>query len=239
MAYSTYLPLGPLVALAPSGGSPIVFDQGRNAVQPYDREALPDYGDLIGVVSPVDLTNGVLAPFTNEQVTWQVSVGAGGSGNPYSTFSTAWVQDVNDLLLTAFYTAQLCTLYAYALGKGVIVSNTNCRVVRLQNTEAIVTFLKLNLTCNCVGLWTTAGSAMFASQSSVPHGSNILITFQGINTSWTSSTTLGISGGTGASIVSQSINGQLITATINPGSASGTLTFSNSMDANTATVTVS
>lgn len=59
----------------------------------------------------------------------------------------------------------------------------------------------------------------------------------GIGTSWTSGTTASLSGGTGASIVGQATNvgAQTISGTFNSGSTTGTLTWSNSTDASTAT----
>ena len=67
---------------------------------------------------------------------------------------------------------------------------------------------------------------------------NVAFTLTGTNTSWTGGTTATLSGGTGASIVSQSISGQVITATVNVGTSAGTLTFGDSDDAATATASI-
>jgi hypothetical protein len=68
----------------------------------------------------------------------------------------------------------------------------------------------------------------------------IAFTLTGIGTSWTSGTTASLSGGTGASIVGQSVNvgAQTISGTFNAGSTIGTLTWANSTDAATATTTL-
>ena len=74
--------------------------------------------------------------------------------------------------------------------------------------------------------------------TSATGGGNITYTLTGSNTAWTGGTTATISGGTGASIVSQGISGQVITAVVNIGTAAGTLTFGNSSDAGTGTTAV-
>ena len=92
---------------------------------------------------------------------------------------------------------------------------------------------------NFLAVDAAAPASMAASPASVPYGANTTITLTGTNTAWTTTTTAILAGGTGASIVSQSISGQVITLTSNPGTAVGTLSFTNSTDtAPPATVSV-
>lgn len=96
--------------------------------------------------------------------------------------------------------------------------------------------------------WVThaASASMAASPSTVATGSGAqAFTLTGTGTSWTSGTTAGLAGSGGASgfaIIGQvcnfSASPQTITGTFNPGTHSGTLTWSDNTDAATATTTV-
>ena len=75
------------------------------------------------------------------------------------------------------------------------------------------------------------------SPTSFPLGVVTPFTMTGTGTSWTSSTKPTVTGGTDAFISNISVLGQVITGTLNPGSATGTLTMGDSTDSATANVT--
>jgi hypothetical protein len=86
---------------------------------------------------------------------------------------------------------------------------------------------------------TAATPSSAAAPSSIATGANRTVTITGTNTAWTGATTFSISNAgttSGASIVSQSIAGQVATLTVNPGSAAGTLTITDGSLQQTLTV---
>lgn len=75
------------------------------------------------------------------------------------------------------------------------------------------------------------------SPTSFPLGVATPFTLTGTGTSWTSTTIPTVSGGSGAYVSNFGINGQTITGTLLPGTATGTLTVGNSTDNATTPVT--
>jgi hypothetical protein len=81
--------------------------------------------------------------------------------------------------------------------------------------------------------------SMTVAPTTDTNAQSVVYTVTGTGTSWTSGTTFGISGVTGASITSQSITGQVGTVTVLfDNTHIGTLTFTNSTDSNTATTAI-
>ncbi len=91
----------------------------------------------------------------------------------------------------------------------------------------------------------SAGSApapsvtVAVSPTSFPLGVVTTLTLTGTGTAWTSSTKPTVSGGVGAYLSNVAVNGQVITATLWPGTATGSLTLGDTMDAATVAATAS
>lgn len=145
---ATYVPKGRLVSMTPSGGSTITFDDGRTGLSTYDLDATSPIGYVPGQADVVDLVGSPLQPF-EILLPWNVLISCNSGGGT----STAHVQDVSDLVETALYTQQQCTLVAYKLGYGATVSNATCRLVRIESLDEIVAHWKARLTFRCIGVW--------------------------------------------------------------------------------------
>ena len=74
------------------------------------------------------------------------------------------------------------------------------------------------------------------SPTSFPLGVATPFTMTGTGTSWTGTTKPTVTGGTNPFISNILVSGQVITGTLNPGSATGTLTMGDSTDSATANV---
>ncbi len=72
--------------------------------------------------------------------------------------------------------------------------------------------------------------------TSFPLGVATPFTLTGTSTSWTAGTKPTVAGGTNAYVSNMALSGQVLTGTLNPGTAAGTLTMGNSTDSVTTTV---
>jgi hypothetical protein len=146
-----------LVSLTTAGGSLVTFDAGRTGIAPFDFDATTAIGMLPGRFDVYDLLGDPGAPSGTPiqpvelEVSWNIVVSCGSGGSP----GVAHVQDMFDLVMSAFGTQQACTLVAYKLGyTGATVQNSTCRLVRVTNEDDIVSHWRGKLTFRTQGTWT-------------------------------------------------------------------------------------
>ena len=198
---------------------------------------------------PVTLTD----PGTSDTATLTIN-GALTSGTASTTSSGNTIATVTSTAATGGsggYTYQWCrsTSSGFTPGSGNFVSGATSLTLNdtgltngttyyyvLQSTDSD------SVTVNSNQISAAPYAISFAvSPSTSGNGQSVTYTLTGTGTSWTNGTTFSISGVTGASITSQSCNGtsQIGTVIVSlDGTHTGTITFSNSTDADTATTAI-
>lgn len=147
--------------------------------------------------------------------------------------------------LTATLTGSLAALSASVSGGGTLSTTTPTSGVAFTYTgpasgsgtaTVTVTDAADGLTATAAVAYALAPS-MTSAPTIFPLGAATAFTLTGANTSWVSTTRPTVSGGTGAYVSNMVRAGQVLTGTLNPGTATGTLTLGNSTDSATVALT--